>query len=169
MIFVPCLFSMKEYFCYRNGLTSPHVRKSPNPEAGKILHVESWILGLESGIQLKDCRSPTKDWNPESKFQWQRPESGIHGTGFRIQDCPGFSYMGRLRTLTNILLYVNFLVEPRLLQGQLQVNRPKMSTILTSSSFSFKNIKLPGSGSLVLIYDVVRSIYINANYLRYGV
>ena len=69
MIFVPCLFSMKEYFYYRNGLTSPHVRKSPNPEAGKILHVESLILGLESGIQLKDCRSPTKDWNPESKFQ----------------------------------------------------------------------------------------------------
>ena len=136
MIFVPCFVQYEGVLLLQKWFNIVPC-KSPNPEAGKILHVESWILGLESGIQLKDCRSPTKDWNPESKFQWQRPESGIHGMGFRIQDCPGFSYMGRLRTLTNILLYVNFLVEPRLLQDQLQVNRPKMNTILTSSSFSF--------------------------------
>ena len=61
----------------------------------------------------------------------------MHGMGSKSQECPGFSYMGRLKPLTNILLYVDFLVEPRLLQGQSQVNRPKMSTILTSSSFSF--------------------------------
>ena len=85
----------------------------------------------------------------------------MHGMGSKIQDCPGFPYMGRLKTLTNILLYVNFLVEPRLLQDQLQVNRPKMSTILTFP-FLLIYIKLPGSGSLVLIYDAVRSIYINS-------
>ena len=136
MIFVPCFVQYEGVLLLQKWFNIVPC-KSPNPEAGKILHVESWILGLESGIQLKDCRSPTKDWNPESNFQWQRLESGMHGMGSKSQECPGFSYMGRLKPLTNILLYVNFLVEPRLLQGQSQVNRPKMSTILTSSSFSF--------------------------------
>ena len=136
MIFVPCFVQYEGVLLLQKWFNIVPC-KSPNPEAGKILHVESWILGLGSGIQLKDCRSPTKDWNPESNFQWQRLESGMHGMGSKSQECPGFSYMGRLKPLTNILLYDNFLVEPRLLQGQLQVNRPKMSTVLTSSSFSF--------------------------------
>ena len=38
------------------------------PESGKFLLVESGILGF--GI-----RNPTNDWNPESKFYWQRLES----------------------------------------------------------------------------------------------
>ena len=32
-------------------------------------------------------RSSTNDWNPESKFQWQRLESGIHGVQFSIYGC----------------------------------------------------------------------------------
>ena len=135
MIFVPCFVQYEGVLLLQKWFNIAPC-KSQNPEAGRILHVESGILGLESGIQLKDCRSPNKDWNPESKFQRQRPESGIHGMGSRIQGCPGFSYLGRLRTLTKILLYVNFLVEPRLLQDQSQVNRPKMNTIFRSSSFS---------------------------------
>ena len=37
-------------------------------------------------------------WNPEStvlETGIQYPESGIHSMESRIQDCPGFPYMGR--------------------------------------------------------------------------
>ena len=37
-------------------------------------------------------------WNPEStvlESGIQYPESGIHSMESRIQDCPGFPYMGR--------------------------------------------------------------------------
>ena len=37
-------------------------------------------------------------WNPESTVREsgiQYPESGIHSMESRIQDCPGFPYMGR--------------------------------------------------------------------------
>ena len=40
-------------------------------------------------------------WNPEStvlESGIQYPESGIHSMESRIQDCPGFPYMGRSRT-----------------------------------------------------------------------
>ena len=40
-------------------------------------------------------------WNPEStvlEFGIEYPESGIHSMESGIQDCPGFPYMGRLRT-----------------------------------------------------------------------
>lgn len=57
-----------------------HVRKSEfgirNPEHG--------VWTTAQGI-----RNHSNDWNLESKFHLQRLES-------RIQDCPGFSYMGRL-------------------------------------------------------------------------
>ena len=45
------------------------------PESGKILlgNLESWAL--ESGAQ--GIQNPTKDWNPESKFHWQRLESSL--------------------------------------------------------------------------------------------
>ena len=39
-------------------------------------------------------------WNPEStalESGIQYPESGIHSMESRIQDCPGFSYMGRMK------------------------------------------------------------------------
>ena len=39
-------------------------------------------------------------WNPEStvlESGIQYPESGIHSMESRIQDCPGFPYMGRER------------------------------------------------------------------------
>ena len=38
-------------------------------------------------------------WNPEStvlESGIQYPESGIHSMESRIQECPGFSYMGRI-------------------------------------------------------------------------
>ena len=46
----------------------------------------------------------TSFWNPEStvlESGIQYSGSGIHSMESRIQDCPGFPYMGRLR----ILLY----------------------------------------------------------------
>ena len=39
-------------------------------------------------------------WNPEStvlESGIQYPESGIHSMESRIQDCPGFPYMGRVK------------------------------------------------------------------------
>ena len=48
------------------------------PECKKFLLVESRIwenLPVESGILGFGIRNPSKDWNPESKFHWQRPES----------------------------------------------------------------------------------------------
>ena len=43
-----------------------------NPESGKILLVDEESWALESRIQLKEFRNPLHDWNPESKFYWQR-------------------------------------------------------------------------------------------------
>ena len=62
---------------------------------------ESEILGFGIRNTAQGFRNPTNDWNPESKFyQWantgiQYLESGIHIVESRIQDCPGFSNMGR--------------------------------------------------------------------------
>ena len=50
---------------------------------------------------VKEIQNPSNnDWNPESKFYQQilessTLESGIHGVESRIQDCPGFPYMGQ--------------------------------------------------------------------------
>ena len=53
-----------------------------SPESENILHVESGILGfgiLGFGIRttVQGIRNPNDDWNPESKFHWQRLESSI--------------------------------------------------------------------------------------------
>ena len=65
-------------------------------ESGKFFPVDSGILRFriqntaqESGIALN------RTWNPESKFHWQRLESGIRCVESRIQDCLGFPNMGR--------------------------------------------------------------------------
>ena len=61
-----------------------------------LWNLESWALG--SGSTAQEIRNPAKDWNLESKFQWQRIqylESIIHGVESRIQDGLGFPYMGR--------------------------------------------------------------------------
>ena len=67
---------------------------------GKILLVESRILGFEIQNTAQGIRNPTNDWNTESIFPWQRlgsntcnPASG--GVEFRIQNCLGFPYTGR--------------------------------------------------------------------------
>ena len=70
------------------GRYSPHVRESRIPEYGKILFMESGTLGC--GIW-----NLTNDWNPESKFYWQIQESSFLNPESRIQDRPGFSYVGR--------------------------------------------------------------------------
>ena len=71
-----------------------------NPESGKNLNVESGILGWESGIPLKESgiARTIKIQNPSFTDKYtgiQYQESGIHGVESRIQDCPGFPYMGR--------------------------------------------------------------------------
>ena len=64
---------------------SPHVRESgfrnmrnlglKNPESGKIVLVESRILGSGTQNTAQGIRNPTKEWNPESKFHWKRLEN----------------------------------------------------------------------------------------------
>ena len=44
-------------------------------EPGKFLLVESGILGFGIRNTAQGIRNPTNDWNPESKFHWQRLES----------------------------------------------------------------------------------------------
>ena len=44
-------------------------------ESGKFLFVESEILGFGIRNTGQGVRNPTNDWNPESKFHWQRLES----------------------------------------------------------------------------------------------
>ena len=71
-------------------------------ESGKSLIVEYEILGFGFWNTAQKIRNPTNAWNPESKFRWstktgiQYLESGIHGVESRIQNCPGFPYMGRI-------------------------------------------------------------------------
>ena len=69
-------------------------------ESGKRLLMESAILHYGILNQLNESGIPL---NPESKFHWQTRESstlksGIHSVECRIQDCPGFLYMGRIST-----------------------------------------------------------------------
>ena len=54
---------------------SSHARESGFRNPGKfcLWNLESWAL--DSGAQ--GIRNPTKDWNPESKFHWQRVESSL--------------------------------------------------------------------------------------------
>ena len=90
------------------------------PESGKILLMESGIqlkesgipltIGIQdptdkhwnrvpglSGVQLKESGIPLKIGihNPTDKHWNRYLESGIDGVESRIQDHPGFSYMGR--------------------------------------------------------------------------
>ena len=61
---------------YPIGFLSVAVFNSPQiPESGKILLLESGIVN--SGIRNKaqGIWDLTNDWNPESKFNWQRLES----------------------------------------------------------------------------------------------
>ena len=61
-------------------------------ESGKFLLVESGILDLESGIQIKVIRNPANDWNRNPKSTDE--ECGfIHSVDSRIQDCFGPAYI----------------------------------------------------------------------------
>ena len=74
------IFCFLEIFAPCKGIRTPGSRK--------ILFMESGILGW--GIRVL-----TNNWNPESKFYWQILESSILNLKWRIQDCPGFPYVGR--------------------------------------------------------------------------
>ena len=73
-------------------------------ESGKFLLVESGILVLESGIQLKESRIilTTGIQNPSSTDKDWNPVGGIRNRGVEsiIQDCLGFSCNGRNQQIT---------------------------------------------------------------------
>ena len=73
---------------------SPKVRESGFRNLGNfcLRNPESWVFGIQNTAQ--GIRNPTIDWNPESKFHWQRLESsylesGIHGVESRIPQSTG--------------------------------------------------------------------------------
>ena len=70
----------------RRDLVSPPCKGIWIPESGKVLPVESGILGFGN----RNASSTDKE------FGIQHLESEIQGIESRIQDCLGFPYMGRL-------------------------------------------------------------------------
>ena len=98
----PCSHDKPSWEPYRLGLLAPY-KGIRNLESGirqfYLVPVEYRILGLSIRNGGQGIRNPTKDWNPEFKFHWQRSgiqylESGIHGVESRIQDCLGCPYVG---------------------------------------------------------------------------
>ena len=73
------------------------------PESGKILLVETGILGFRIQNTAHWIWNFTNDWNPESKFHWLRLESEILGLEFSIHCCLRFPYTRR-KVLTVIVL-----------------------------------------------------------------
>ena len=72
---------------------TPRVKESRLRNLGNFY---LWNLEYPQGVQ----NPSNNDWNTESKFHQQilessTLESGIHGVESRIQDCPGFPYMGQ--------------------------------------------------------------------------
>ena len=61
-----------------------------NPDSGIQ---EILAYGIRNIAQK--IRNPTSDWNLSSTDKDRNPVPGIHGMESRIQDCPGFRYMGR--------------------------------------------------------------------------
>ena len=53
----------------------PVLLKQVHPKTGKILLMASGIPGFGIRNTAHGIRNPTNDWNPESKFHWQRLES----------------------------------------------------------------------------------------------
>ena len=97
----------------------PHLRESEfrnpgnfcswNPESGKILLLESGILGLGPRNTAQGIRNPTKDWNLESKLYWN-PVPGIRNSQRRIQN-PRLSRLPlRTERIWGKLSFFNFLV-----------------------------------------------------------
>ena len=71
------------------------------PESKKFLLVESGIQLKQFGIPQKIGNRNLSSIDKDRGIQW--PESGIHGVEPRIQDCPGFPYMGR-KVFTGLVL-----------------------------------------------------------------
>ena len=77
----------------KETFSSPHVR-----ESGKVWLVESaeirekFACGIWNAAHKK-IRNPTSDWNPESKFHWQRVESSTCNPESVTWNCLRFPYM----------------------------------------------------------------------------
>ena len=72
---IPSTSVLRLYFAPCNGIRNPWSFCLWNPGSGIFLVLESAILefGFQNAVQ--GIRNPTNDWNPESRFQWQRLES----------------------------------------------------------------------------------------------
>ena len=105
---------------------SPHVRESRIPEYGKILFMESGILGC--GIW-----NLTNDWNPESKFYWQILESSFLNRESGIEN-PRLSWIPlRGRRYHQI----NFVAFP--CTSDQKIIQPRTHTIILIDYYTFAN------------------------------
>ena len=73
-----------------------------NPESRKILLLESEMLGFGIRNTGQGVRSPSNDWNPESKTGIKHLKSGIHGVEARIQDCLAWINRVEIRLLDSL-------------------------------------------------------------------
>ena len=73
-----------------------------NPESRKILLLESEMLGFGIRNTGQGVRSPSNDWNPESKTGIKYLKSGIHGVEARIQDCLAWINRVEIRLLDSL-------------------------------------------------------------------
>jgi len=76
---------------------------TPSKGIQELLLVKSEILALESGIQREESGIPSST-DKESGIQYLA--SGIHDVESTIQDCLGFTYIGR--ELDSIQSYYHF-------------------------------------------------------------
>ena len=73
-----------------------------NPESRKISLLESEMLGFGIRNTGQGVRSPSNDWNPESKTGIKYLKSGIHGVEARIQDCLAWINRVEIRLLDSL-------------------------------------------------------------------
>ena len=90
-------------FCFEGKKKKRNIQFAP---CKGIRILESWkVLLVESEIREKFAcgiwntaqriRNPTSDWNPESRFHWQRVESSTCNPESVTWNCHRFPYMGR--------------------------------------------------------------------------
>ena len=107
----------------------------------------------ENKVQRKELK-PEKKWNPplfgiRNPLRWN-PESGIHSMESRIQDCPGFPYMGRL-----LSVFLNIM--EKLMFNRLVYFLDKHN-VLDDNQFGFSSRRSTTQASMLITDKIQRAI-----------